>query len=171
MPILKEGHLEFTFPTNWIATQYDTWPFYKNQFKDACGGNSAVDFLAFDPTDHTLWLIEVKDYRQYRRTKPIHIWDEMALKLRDTLAGLITTKINGSSLEKQDASTALKAQKLRFILHLEQPKKHSKLFPRTLDLSKIQGKLRQLLKPIDAHPKVVELGNMAHVAWRTASVP
>ena len=69
------------------------------------------------------------------------------------------------------AKTVLKKAKLRFILHLEQPIQHSKLFPRTLEPSKIQQKLKQLIKPIDAHPRVVELNNMAHVPWSAESIP
>jgi hypothetical protein len=171
MPSLPEGKLRFDFPVGWEVTQYDGWAFYKNQFKDSCCGNKAVDFLAHHPDEDPLWLIEVKDYRYHRRTKTIHVWDEMAVKARDTLAGLVAAKANAVAQEKGWANTALKKAKLRFILHLEQPAQHSKLFPRTLDASKIQQKLRQLIKPIDAHPRVVELNDMVHVPWSAESIP
>jgi alpha-D-ribose 1-methylphosphonate 5-phosphate C-P lyase len=80
MQILIEQSLAFYFPDNWKVTKYDDWPFYKNQFKDCCMGCKAIDFLAIDPARGDLWLIEVKDYRNYRRTKEDNMWDEMALK-------------------------------------------------------------------------------------------
>lgn len=171
MPSLTEGKIRFNFRDGWEATQYDSWAFYANQFKDACGGNKAVDFLAFHPDEEPLWLIEVKDYRQHPRTKSIHVWDEMAIKARDTLAGLVAAKANAAQPDNHSAKTMLLKSKLRFVLHLEQPAKHSKLFPRALDPAKIQEKLRQMIKPIDAHPRVTELNNMVQVPWRAESIP
>ena len=171
MPSLPEGKLRFDFPDGWEVTQYDGWAFYKNQFKDSCCGNKAVDFLAHHPDEDPLWLIEVKDYRHHRRTKTIHVWDEMAIKARDTLAGLVAAKANASNLDKQWATVALRKPKLRFVLHLEQPTRHSKLFPRAIDPARVQEKIRQLIKPIDAHPRVTELNDMAHVPWSVKSIP
>lgn len=170
MITLQEGRLEFRFPNHWEATAYDQWPFYKNQFKDCCGGNKAVDFLAFDP-DGTLWLIEVKDYRQHRRTKSIPLWDEIAVKARDTLAGLVAAHFTHGQTHQKDAVNLMSARKLRVILHLEQSKKHSKLFPRPFDPELVRMKLRLLLKPIDAHPRVVELHNMAGLPWTATTIP
>lgn len=169
MPSLTEGKLRFDFPEGWEVTPYDNWAFYKNQFKDCCGGNKAVDFLAYDPKQDQLWLIEVKDYRRHPRTKSIHVWDEMAKKARDTLAGLVAAKANASDPDKPWATVALKKTKLRFVLHIEQPTQHSKLFPRALDPAKLQEKIRQLIKPIDAHPMVTELNKMAKVQWSAKS--
>lgn len=81
-----EGRLTFTFPDPLEAAQYDSWAFYRNQFNSAFGGTKAIDFICID-NDKT-WLIEVKDYRANRRTKAIDLADEIALKVRDTLAGL-----------------------------------------------------------------------------------
>jgi len=171
MPSLTEGKLRFDFPEGWEATQYDAWAFYKNQFKSSCCGNKAVDFLAHHPDEEALWLIEVKDYRHHPRTKTTHVWDEMAIKARDTLAGLVAAKANAAHLDKGWAIISLQKPKLRFVLHLEQPTQHSKLFPRALDPARIQEKIRQLIKPIDAHPKVTELNNMVHVPWIAVAVP
>ena len=171
MPSLTEDKLRFDFPGGWEATQYDNWAFYRNQFQDSCYGNKAVDFLAYQPHEDPLWLIEVKDYRMHRRTKPIPIWEEMALKARDTLAGIVATHANGSDPERSWAGRSLRKPKLRFILHLEQPAKHSALFPRALEPAKIQEKIRQLIKQIDPHARVTELNNMNHVPWAVASIP
>jgi hypothetical protein len=166
--VLREGRLELRFPPRWKATKYDDWPFYQNRFKDACCGNKAVDVVVLDP-DGTLWLVEVKDYRHHSRTKDILLWDEIALKVRDTLAGLVAAMIAGDHPDQAQARQALRAGKLRVVLHLEQPLKHSRLFPRIFDPEKIRQKLRQLIKPIDAHPIVVELHNMHGLAWIVAS--
>jgi hypothetical protein len=59
---------------------------------------------------------------------------------------------------------------LKVVLHLEQSKKSSKLFPRVYDPANVKEKLRQLIKPINAHPKITEMGNMYGVAWTVSSV-
>jgi hypothetical protein len=172
MPTLYEGNLACTFPDHWDVTQYDDWPFYKNQFVHSCYGNKAVDFLARDPHEQTLWLIELKDYRQFRRTKDdkLTLWEEVAIKARDTLAGLFAAKVARTHPQHAYAGVALTVRRLRVVLHLEQPRTHSKLFPRAYDPADIQQKLKQTLKPIDAHPKVVELNNMIAVPWSAKSI-
>lgn len=169
MITIQEGKLEFQFPDKWHATAYDKWSFYQDRFKDCCCGNKAVDILARDPA-RTVWMIEVKDYRQHRRTKDIHLWDEIAIKARDTLAGLVAAKFAIGHPQQNEADMSLSASKLRVILHLEQPVKHSKLFPRVFDPEIMRLKLRQLLKPIDAHPRVIELNNMVHVPWTASPI-
>ena len=67
------------------------------------------------------------------------------------------------------AKAALSGRALRVVLHLEQPRTHSKLFPRAIDPAKVLQKLRQLVKPIDAHPLVVETSRMASLAWTVTS--
>lgn len=63
--IIREGELNFNFEADdgSLATQYDTWSFYRNQFINVAGGTKAVDFIYIDQSDKTCWLIEVKDYR------------------------------------------------------------------------------------------------------------
>ncbi|MDR3569923.1 MAG: DUF559 domain-containing protein [Syntrophobacteraceae bacterium] len=56
--------------------------------------------------------------------------------------------------EKGLAGQTLRSKSIRVVLHLEQPTRNSKLFPRAIDPAAIQQKLKQLLKAIDAHPKV-----------------
>ena len=165
MITMQVEDLSFQFPDEWLVTQYDEWSFYKNRFKDACGGNKAIDLLALDPVDRTLWLIEVKDYRRHPREKVIELWDEIALKSRDTLAGLVAVRFNGEDPERAHAQRSLRSRKLRIVFHLEQPTKHSKLFPRSFDPAKIQQKLRQIVKPIDPHPLVTEKNQMVQVPW------
>jgi hypothetical protein len=78
----------------------------------------------------------------------------------------LPAKSNASdSLERYFAKEVSKGKRLHIILHLEQPTKTSKLFPRAIDPSKVQLKLRGMVKPIDPHPKVVESTQMQGLAW------
>ena len=168
MTSLSEMDLTFSFPDSWRATKYDGWPYYQNRFKDRCLGSKAVDFLAIAPYRKTLWLIEVKDYRSHRRAKDISMWDEMALKVKDTLAGLVASKMDATHDQHQFAADCLDATRIRVVLHLEQPAQDSKLFPRPYNVANVEDKLRQLLKPIDAHPVVAEMAVPQNLAWRVS---
>ncbi|MEO5338329.1 MAG: hypothetical protein H7841_15775, partial [Magnetospirillum sp. WYHS-4] len=70
------------------------------------------------------------------------------------------------ALEQQLAGRMLRARALRVVFHLEQPRKHSKLFPRVADPANIQQKLRSMLKPVDARPRVVETAHMQDLPWQ-----
>ena len=172
MQTLNEGKLACMFPDKWNVTKYDDWEFYKNQFVNSCYGNKAVDFLAYNPHARELWLIELKDYRQFRRTKDdkLSLWEEIAIKARDSLAGLFAAKVAIAHPQQSYAALTLNAKRLRIVLHLEQPRTHSKLFPRVYDPADIQQKLKQTLKPIDAHPKVIDLNDMGNVPWSAKSI-
>ena len=52
-----------------------------------------MDILAQDPAA-TLWLLEIKDYRRSPRTKAIGLADEVALKVRDSLALLVAAAMS-----------------------------------------------------------------------------
>ncbi|VXD20316.1 conserved hypothetical protein [Planktothrix serta PCC 8927] len=156
--------LTFDFPDSWSVTKYDDWAFYQNQFSKMWDGIKAVDLLAIE--NQVTWLIEVKDYRQHPRTKTIDLADEVAKKVFSTLAAMLPAKINASVIEECNfAGKVLKTTQLRVVLHLEQPEKDSKLFPRAIDPSNVQLKLRTLIKPIDPHPKVVESTQMRGLEW------
>jgi hypothetical protein len=148
---LQEGKLTFSFE-GVDAVQYDNWAFYRRQFNNACGGCKAVDFICQDK--HTTWLIEVKDYRVDRRTKLIDLAEEVAIKVRDTLAGLVAAQSNANSdTEKNFASHAVQ-NNLRVVLHLEQPRKTTRLFPQVADPAQLKMALKQKIKCIDAHPEI-----------------
>lgn len=159
MEVIQEGRLHFSFPSDANVAKYDEWAFYRNQFNSAFGGTKAIDLVYVD-TEQT-WLIEVKDYRTDRRTKAIDLADEISLKVRDTLVGLTAGKFNCNDRdEKKLASLALRRKRLKVVLHLEQPRKPSKLFPKIVDPSKLLMKLRQKLKAVDAHPAVVDQNSL-----------
>lgn len=172
MQRLTEGKLVCDFPDSWQVTKYDDWAFYRNRFQVSCTGNKGVDFLGFDPATADLWMIEMKDYRQgVRGIDKIPLWNEVAIKARDTLAGLFAAKVEHGHANHAFARQSVTAAKLRVVLHLEQPASHSKLFPRVYDPADVQQKIKQLVKPIDAHPRVIELQSIAHVPWTSASIP
>jgi len=179
MPTIKEGALTFEFPSGWIVSHFDGWAFYQNQFMKTgeayspcskCGnknisGAKAIDLLAIDGNS-CCWCIEIKDYRQVQRTKPSDLADEMALKVRDSLAALAAARVNAHVAQEQSmANDALRCSHLRVVLHFEQPSKHSKLFPRGIDPANVKQRLKQLIKAIDPHPLVIEMGRMENVAW------
>lgn len=158
--------LVFELPDDWNPSKYDEWSFYRDHFIKARDGIKAIDVLAVDPGG-VAWFIEAKDYRVNQRTKPSALSDEVVQKVLDTLAALLPARLHAARAEEQDlADAVLRAPRLRVVLHLEQPEKRSKLFPRAIDPAHIEQKLRQRLKPIDAHPKVTEKGAMRGVPWQ-----
>jgi len=158
--------LTFEFNDDWLVTKYDEWSYYRNQFIKISDGTKAVDLLAISP-DHTLWLIEVKNYRRAPRTKEMPIREEILKKVCDTLAAILPAQCNASDDDEYNyAKEAVKARKIRIILYWEQSKHISKLFPQKLSLPDIQNQLKIRLKPIDPHPKVVDAQTSSHLPWR-----
>lgn len=169
---LLEGQLRFSFAAADLACKYDTWAFYRKQFQNGCGkDNKAVDMVA--SIDDTTWLIEVKDYREHQRTKVIDLAEEVALKVRDTLAGLVAARHQANDqAEKGAARTLLRNKAIRVVLHLEQAHKPSRLRPRSIEPDKLQLKLKSLTRAIDPHPIVVDMASHAtRVAWQVTAVP
>ena len=169
MPVLPVDTLTFTFADEWAVSKYDEWVFYNSQFQSACnGGVKAMDVVALD-TARTAWLIEVKDYRRHPRTKIADLADEAATKAFDTLAGLLPAQIRSNEPGEQQMARSLnRARSLRIVLHVEQPRKHSALFPRVISLPDVQIKLRSLLHSIDPHAIVCESANLNKVPWSVA---
>jgi hypothetical protein len=150
---LVEGRLSFAFKGVAFAEKYDDWQHYRHQYNPACGGSKAVDFVV--SKNGTIWLIEVKDFRQHRRIKGIDLADEVALKVRDTMAGLVSAKfLAKNNCEAFASGAALSCGKMRVALHLEQPSKPSRLFPISVDSANIKMKLRQILRFADPHLEV-----------------
>jgi hypothetical protein len=68
--------------------------------------------------------------------------------------------------EKSFAKKILQSKSIKVVLHLEQPEKHSKLFPRAIDPAAVKQSLKRQLKAIDAHPSVVDKNNLsANMDW------
>lgn len=165
MTPLKVENLYFYFPSNWLASKYDDWTYYQKHFRQIVTRTKAVDVLAIDP-QNTAWLIEVKDYRTHPRSKKTPLPNEIAQKVRDSLAGIASASLNANvSDERTHAQAMFQSQEIRVVLHLEQPNKSSRLFPRVFDPANIQKQLKQLVKSVDPHPKVVERQNMQNLPW------
>ena len=151
---IVEGNITFSFPDNCEAGKYDKWSFYRNQFQNIAGGSKAVDILCLE--GDIAWLIEVKDYRQHPRTKVIDIDDEIAMKVRDTVAGLAAAGKNANDCdERRLARRALRKHRWRVVLHLEQPASPHRLWGKPItEASLLQKLLSKRLKAIDAHPAI-----------------
>ena len=172
MPSITVEKLTFELPTSYAVKQYDEWSFFKKQFQRIAPGTKAVDFLALfsDDEGRVLWLVEVKDYRRHRRTKSVGVADEVAMKVRDSLAGLFAaaTQANDAA-ERAFAATALATRQLRVVLHLEQPEKPSRQFPRDINLANVKMMLKQLVKAVDPHPVVSDMNRPGPVPWTVNS--
>jgi hypothetical protein len=166
MPVITEGNLRFEFDAGWEVSKLDEWSYYRNQYQSTCGGAKSVDILALEPGLACMWCIEIKDYRRQRRTKTLHVAEEAAYKVRDSLALLAAARVRANDEdEKRMAGSALRARDIRVVLHLEQAAQSSKLFPRTIDLANVQQRLRQLVRAIDPHARACEMNRMTGCAW------
>ena len=155
MTEIHEGDLKFTFPDHCEVGKYDEWSFYRNQFNSVAGGSKAVDILCVSPD--SAWLIEIKDYRQHRREKPTGIVDELALKVRDTLAGLAAASANANDRDERAlARRALQVHRWRVVLHLEQPNVRSRFRPKPFDVANVLSNVRRKVKAVDAHPLILD---------------
>lgn len=155
MTKIEEGDLRFSFPDLCEAGKYDEWAFYRNQFQSVAGCSKAVDILCV--ADDAAWLIEVKDYRQHPRTKPSDLGDELARKVRDTLAGLAAASANANCQEERTlAKRALRSRRWRVALHLEQPRVRSRFRPiNPASVLTQMRRCRRKLKAVDPHPMVL----------------
>lgn len=157
----------FMFPEHWEALKYDDPAFHRHQFQNFAGGSKAMDAVALSPHKE-LWLIEVKDYARQRRSKRESLFEEVAAKVRATLAGLAVARVRANdSREREMADQAMRALKIRVVLHLDQPKHPSRLFPQIVDPCSATLKLRQQLRGVDPHAFCYGTGS-AHptVPWQ-----
>lgn len=164
MQVLDIDGLTFTFPENWNAQKYDEWVFYRQQFAKQRNGIKAVDAIAIDP-DRCAFLIEVKDYRHPDTEKPSQLPAAIAAKVLDTLAAMIPAKLHATEqTEKKLAAAVVKCSSVRVIAHVELPQRH---IP-AVDVADLKQKLGQLLRAVDAHPKVVSMSDLKGMKWSVA---
>ena len=165
--------LQFDFPAGWLTAKCDDWAFYRKQFCKLHDGLKSIDLLAVSPrltghpTEPTLWMIEVKDYRLHQRTKTISLHEEMAGKVTGTLALLLPAKLSATvTNEKVMAGKALNAKRVRVVLHIEQPRVVLAFAAgsKAINLANVQIELRKRVKAIDAHPEVLD-SSSARVPW------
>ena len=176
MEPIVEGQLCFMFPEDWQVLKYDDSHFYRNHFQNF-GHSKAVDIIAFSKDEEEIWFIEVKDYSDGKRDKEIGLYDEVALKVKDSLAGLaVLAHRKTLELEQNFAWQAIHKARQRIVFHLELPKNRRRedsksLFPATK--AKIDGidKLKQLVRPVDIKPMICSVQaekERPKVAWEVA---
>ena len=156
-----EGKLEFIFPDGWQALKLDETEFYRKHFQNFAA-SKCVDIASFQAIGCELWLIEVKDYRINRRTKTLDLFDELALKVRDSLALLFLAKSKPEISSFNFAQKAADKPKIRVVLHLEQTAKPSKLYPHIVERDNARRKLAQTVRVVDPHPLFCEMSAMPH---------
>ena len=154
-----EGKLKFIFPKDWLAEKMDDSPFYRKHFQ-SFADNKCVDIASFQANGGELWLIEVKDYRINRHTKTLDLFDELALKVRDSLALLFLAKSKPEVSSFNFAQKAADKPKIRVVLHLEQTAKPSKLYPHIVERDNARRKLAQTVRVVDPHPLFCEMSAM-----------
>ena len=161
MPTLFVEGLHFDFPEGWLASKYDDWSFYRNQFIKQGNHIGAVDILTIS-SENNAFLIEVKDYCHPETIKPSELAQAIANKVFHTLAALLPAKLYANDpVERQLASAILNCASLKVVLHIEQPHRHSPV----VDLADLKQKTRRLLRAIDPHLKIVTKSKMQGLAW------
>ena len=162
--------LRLTVPPGWWVWKYDDSSFHRNQFQGFAGGSKAVDAVMLS-NQGELWLVEVKDYRRNRRSKPGSVFAETASKVRATLAGLATARTNANDAnERHLALRAMQCGRVRVALQLMQSAKPSRLFPQLVDPMDATLALRRATRAVDAHPIcAAEHMNDPRLPWHTAA--
>lgn len=163
MPVVLDiDGLNFTFPVSWDAGKYDDWSFYRNQFSQQRNDIKAVDAIAVSPAK-CVYFIEVKDYRRPGTPNPSELAHVIAKKVHDTLAAMLPAKLNATDTdEKRLAGKVIKCVSLCVVAHIELPSGGMPL----VDLGDLKQKLKQLLKAVDSHPKIVSMQNMRDLQWK-----
>ncbi|UOB06017.1 hypothetical protein [[Acidovorax] ebreus] len=165
--------MRLTMPAGWWVWKYDDSDFHQTQFQNFAGGVKAMDAIALDPAQ-TLWLIEVKDYRQNRRRKPSSVFAEVADKARDTLAGLSVARVSAKAQrERTLAQQALGSRQIRVALQLAQSARPHRLFPQVVESADADIQLRRAVKQVDAKP-VCAVGSLGQhnsvLPWNTVAI-
>ncbi len=137
-----------------------------------------MDFIAYDPHQFILWLIEIKDYRFFPRTKLVDLADEIASKTRDALAMLLTAGVRDNAVSTPGHlqagefwNGARGLMSIRVVLHCELPPSPSKLFPGVKDAANLQTTLRQRLRVVDPRALFTNRELAHFLPWTVAGAP
>ena len=166
MPDINVDGIVLCFPDGWTVTKFDDWSFYRNQFSRMHDCIKSVDVLAISSGGNELWMIEVKDFRKYKRKKSELLHEEILGKVFASLAALLPAKTNAcDNDEKNFAKKALRVSKIHVVFHGEQPKTPSKVFPESYHKADLLKELQRRLKSIDPHALVVSGEEPRGVPW------
>lgn len=164
---IVEGNLTFDFPSDWLIEKVDSWDFYRKKFIKISNATKSVDIVAISEQG-CIWLIEVKDYRDYKRTKDVSIPNEFCLKIKNTLAMLVSANFKAGVDEKIFANTIfVKGHSIYAVLHLEQ-KSGNKLFAKPYKPVDLLQAVKRRLKPIFNNTLIVDIAtsrNDKNVQW------
>ena len=164
-PVLSVDGYTVTFPDEWLAGKFDDWVFYRKHFCGVQDGLKAMDVVAVSP-DKVAYLIEFKDYRHRKREKTETLELEFIGKILSTLAALLPAGCNArDSDELALAKRALRSEKTKLILHLDQSRPGNKLFPPVANAANLTQRLRRKLSSIDTRLKVCSAEAMAGIPW------
>lgn len=170
-----EGRLTFEFPDDWQICRPQETSFYRRHFQSFCGGCAEMDLVSYDPNQLILWLIEIKDYSVFPRTKLADLADEVAEKTRDILAMLLVAGVRDNAVSHpwrlqvgEFWSRARGLTNIRVVLHCELPASPSKLFPGVKDAANLQTKLRQKLRVADPHALFTNSAIAHALPWTVA---
>jgi hypothetical protein len=164
----QEGRVSFDFPDGWRVLRPQEASYYRRHFQSFAGGAKECDFLLFEPHHRILWMVEVKDYTTQPRSKTTDLMREVAQKVRDSLALLVSAAANDTTDPAKAGAFAravLPPAGLRVVLHLDQPSKPSKLFPRQKMETDATQRLRQEVRGVDARARVVSTTRPGSVPW------
>ena len=109
---VEEDELELEFDDEWdVIIKWDETTAYRNGIHKL-QESKAVDVLAYSRSRKIMLMIEIKDFRRYRiENKPRisngDLFDEVALKVRDTVAG-----VRGAARTREDQDVAEIAKKI-----------------------------------------------------------
>lgn len=161
MITITEGRLALTFGDGCSVGKYDESNFYTKYFQNI-GEIKALDVVCVK--DNVSWLIEITDYRNASEPKKVTARDlvsEVVKKTVDTIAGLAVATVNCNNDMHEIATSALRANQFRIVLHLEG------LDRLTMDLqSGILICLRRRLRYIDKNTMVVSIKSLSQkIPW------
>ncbi len=169
---IREGRLTFSFPRNWQVRKYDHVNFYRNNVLK-CPETKAADILAL--SDRKLFLIEVKDFRNYRienrgRIRSGELSAEFAQKVRDTVAGLYGA-YRSDNQELKDFCTHLftgkSPKQVMAILLLEEDRPVTNQRDYRLFHDQLHTSIRRQLKFLNIRCNIHGRGDLpAHLGWR-----
>jgi len=172
MITMLEGQISYEFSDEFSVVRLEASTYYCRHWQnfakpDSEEGNKECDFIAFNTKTKELWLIEVKDYRGTRRTKPSSLADEFALKCRDSIGCLYAIKLStlAQNEEKTMISPMMDAKTIRCVLHVEQTR-YNRLFPSVIDPKALRDSTKKRLRPLDPHALGGDASSLAgQVPW------
>lgn len=166
--VFDEGKLRFQFGPSWTVEKYDDHRDFLQKIR-TLQGTKAVDFVSV-LGEADIYLIEVKDLRGHRIENKARISDgqlalEVALKVRDTLSGLIGASRTSSEPEVWDTSVEAlldRRRALRVVLWLEEDPTRQQAMVQRAQMSVLVDLLKKRLRWLTT--KVFVLNQATHRA-------